>query len=46
MWIARNAKPALATVAWNAVDAGFEIRFVIRDVLDTRPHATDRKNAM
>src|SRR4029079_6550846 len=45
MWIARNAKPALATVAWNAVDVGFEIRFLMSDVLDTRPHATERKNA-
>ena len=45
MWIARNAKPALATVAWNAVDVGFEIRFVMSDVLETSPQATERKNA-
>ena len=37
MWIARNAKPALATVAWNAVDVGFETRFVRATCSDTSP---------
>jgi hypothetical protein len=44
-WIAKNANPALAVVAWNAVDARLEIRFVTREVVDTSPHAVDRNSA-
>ena len=44
-WMARNAIPALATVAWNAAAVDLATRVVTSDVVDRSPQAVDRNRA-